>query len=96
MTSIGVSSHSSVEDTALIGRNHILDVDKIVFSTVHLEHLEGLLDEVSQVGCLALAVVDLVTNVLVADLEEVQHRKDLSIVGNEGLTNGVRAANEGL
>ena len=54
------------------------------------------MDEVSQVGSLALAVVDLVTNVLVADLEEVQHRKDLSIVGNEGLTNGVRAANEGL
>lgn len=63
---------------------------------MNLEHLEGLLDEVSQVGCLALAVVDLVTDVLVADLEKVQHGEDLSVVGNECLTDGVGAAHEGL
>ncbi len=63
---------------------------------MNLEHFEGLLDEVTQVGSLALAVVDLITNVLVADLEQVQDGEDLSVVGDEGLTNGVRAADEGL
>ena len=89
MTTIGVSSHSSVQDTALIGRNHILDLHKSVFSAEDLEHLESLLDEVAEVGCLALAVVDLVTDVLVADLEKVEDGKDLSVVGNECLTDGV-------
>ncbi len=96
MTRRGVNSHSSVQDTALIGRDHILDVDESVLSAVNLEHLEGLLDEVSQVGSLALAVVDLITNVLVADFEKVQNGQDLSVVGNECLSNGVGAANESL
>ena len=63
---------------------------------MNLEHFEGLLDEVAQVSSLTLAVVDLITNVLVADLEEVQDGEDLYVVGDEGLTNGVRAADEGL
>ena len=63
---------------------------------MNFEHFEGLLDKVTQVSSLTLAVVDLVTNVLVADLEEVQDGEDLSVVGDEGLTNGVRAADEGL
>ena len=54
------------------------------------------MDEVSQVGSLALAVVDLITNVLVADFEKVQNGQDLSVVGNECLSNGVGAANESL
>jgi hypothetical protein len=43
-----------------------------------------------------LAVVDLVSEVLVLDLEEVQNREDLSVVGHEGLANGVRACDECL
>ena len=45
---------------------------------------------------LSLAVVDLVAEVLVLDLEEVEDREDLSVVGHEGLANGVRAGDEGL
>jgi hypothetical protein len=63
---------------------------------VDLEHFEGLLDEVAQVSSLTLAVVDLITNILVADLEEVQDGEDLSVVGDEGLANCVRAADESL
>ena len=63
---------------------------------MHLEHLESLLNEVAQVGGLALAVVDLVADILVSDLEQVKHGQDLSVVGHEGLTNGVGARHERL
>ena len=45
---------------------------------------------------LSLAVVDLVAQVLVLDFEEVEDGEDLSVVGHEGLANGVRAGDEGL
>ena len=61
-----------------------------------LEHLECLLDEVSEVCGLALGVVDLVAEVLVLDLEEVHHGENLSVVGDKSLTNGVRAGHESL
>jgi len=61
-----------------------------------LEHLKSLLDQVAEVGCLALAVVDLITKVLVSDFEEVKHWEDLSVVGDKGLTNGVGAADKSL
>ena len=37
----------SVEDTALIGWDHILDVDEGVFSSMDLEKLESVLDQIS-------------------------------------------------
>lgn len=61
-----------------------------------LEHLEGLLDQVAEVGSLALRVVDLVAEVLVLDLEEVEDGEDLAVVGDEGLSDGVAAGDEGL
>lgn len=61
-----------------------------------LEHLKSLLDQIAEVGCLALAVVDLITKVLVSDFEEVEDWEDLSVVGDKGLTNGVGAADKSL
>jgi len=89
-------SDSSVQHTAFIGRDHILDVDKSIFSTVNLEHFEGLLDEISEVGGLALAVVDLVSKVLVADLEQVEHGEDLTVIRDESLADRVTARYERL
>lgn len=86
----------SVKYAALIGGDHILDVDECVLTTVNLEELECLLNQVSQVLSLSLAVVDLVTEVVVADLEKVEDGEDLSVVGDEGLTDGVGAGDEGL
>jgi hypothetical protein len=82
-------SRRSVKDAALVGRNHILDVDEGILTAVHFEHLKSLLNKVTQVGCLSLRVVNLVTDVSVADLEQVEDGEDLAIVGYEGLTNGV-------
>lgn len=61
-----------------------------------LEHLEGLLDEVSEDKSLALGVFDLVAKVAVILLEEVHNGEDLTVVGHEGFTDGVTAGNEGL
>jgi len=63
---------------------------------VRLEHLEGLDDEVAKVLSLALTVVDSVTLVDVFSLEEVHDRENLSVVGHEGLTDGVAAQDEVL
>ena len=79
----------SVQDAALIGRNHILDVNKGVFTAVDLEHFQGLLNQISQVLGLALRVVDLIAKIVVADLEKVENWQDLSVVGDQGLTDGV-------
>jgi len=59
----------SVEHTALVSGNHILNIDESVFSSVDLKHLESLLDQVAQVEPLSLAVVDLISQVLIPDLE---------------------------
>jgi len=86
----------SVEYTTLIGRDHIFNVNESIFSSMDFEHFKSLLDQISQVLPLSLAVVDLVSEVLIFNFEEVEHRQDLSVVGNEGLANGVRAGDEGL
>jgi len=86
----------SVEDATFICGHHILNVDEGVFSAVLLEEFESSLDEVTQVVDLALTVVDLVSNVLVLGLEEVEDGKDLSVVGYEGLTDGIGAEDEML
>jgi hypothetical protein len=63
---------------------------------VHLEHLECRLNQVSQVLSLSLTVVNLVPKVVVADLEQIQHRQYLSIVWNQCLTDGVTARDQCL
>ena len=89
-------SDCSVEDATFVGWDHVLDINESVFSSVGLEKLESLLNKVSQILSLSLSVVDLVSQVLVACLEQVHHWENLSVVWHEGLTNGVRANNEGL
>ena len=82
---------SSVEHAALVGGDHILDVNESVVTTVHLEHFESLLDEVTEVLLLALRVVDVVAHVQVLSLEEVHDGQNLTVVGHEGLANSVTA-----
>ena len=89
-------SGRSVEDAGLVGWDHVLDVNESVLTSVRFEWLKGLLNEVTQVLALSLRVIDLVSNVLVAGLEQVQHWEDLSVVWHESLTNGLRADNESL
>lgn len=71
---------SSVQHTALIGRDHVFNIDEGILTTMDFKVFEGLLDQVSQVLTLSLAIVDLVTHVLVLYLEQVQHRQYLSVV----------------
>ena len=89
-------SVGSVEHAALVGGNHVLDVDECVFSTVDFEALQSLLDQISEVLALPLAVVDLVAKVDVFGLHQVQNWQDLSVVGHQSLTNCVGALNEPL
>ena len=49
-----------VEHVALVGGDHVLDVDESVLSPVQFESLQCLLNEVSQIFPLLLTVVYLV------------------------------------
>ena len=73
----------SVEHAGLVGGNHVLDVDEGVLTSVHLEQLQRLLDQISQDEALALGVLDLVALVAIAALEQVHHRQDLAVVRHE-------------
>ena len=81
----------SVQHTALISWDHVLNVDERVLASVLLEHLEGLLDQVPQIAALPLAVVNLVSHVRVLGLHKIQNGQDLAVVGHQCLANGVRA-----
>ena len=83
------SAGSSVKDAALIGRDHVLNVDERVFATVLLEQFKGALDKVSEVDRLPLGVVDLVTDVVVLRLVQVEDGEDLPVVGDESFSDGV-------
>ena len=84
----------SVEHAALVGGDHVLNVNECIISAVRLEKLERLNDQVAKVAGLALAVVDRVALVQVLGLEEVHDGQDLAVVGHQGFTDGVAALDE--
>ena len=86
----------SVEDAALVGWDHVLDVDECILSSVSFEHFKCLLDKVSKNEALALRVLNLVAQVGVALLEKVHNGQDLSVVWHEGFSDSVTAGHESL
>ena len=87
----GLVQACSVKHAALVGGDHVLNVNECIISAVRLEQFESRHNQVAQVLTLALAVVDLVSLVQVLGLEEVHDGEDLTVVGHEGLANGVTA-----
>ena len=61
---------------------------------MRLEQFESRHDQVTQVLTLTLAVVDLISLIQVLCLEEVHDWENLTVVGYQGLTNGVTALDE--
>lgn len=61
-----------------------------------LKHLEGVLDQVTQDEAFALRVLNLVTKVSVALLEQVHHGQNLAIVGHQSLADSVTAGHQAL
>lgn len=55
------SSSSSVEDTALVSGNHILDIDEGILTSMDFKKFKCLLNQISKVVALSLAVINLVT-----------------------------------
>ena len=86
----------SVKHAALVGGDHVLNVNECIISAVHLEQFERRNDHVTQALTLALAVVDLVSLVQVLGLEEVHDGQDLSVVWYESFANSVTALNKSL
>lgn len=72
----------SVEDAALVCRDHVFNVDEGVLPTSLLQQLKSLHNQVSQIQSLTLAVFDLVPNTRIVVSEDVEDRKDLTVIGN--------------
>jgi hypothetical protein len=49
--------HSSSDDTRLVSRNHVLDVDVSIFSPVALKRFQRLVNEVTKVLALLLPII---------------------------------------
>ena len=92
----GLVQARSVKHAALVGGDHVLNVNECIISAVCLEELESLDNQVTKVLSLALTVVDLITLVQVLGLEEVHDGENLTVVWHEGLTDGVAALHESL
>lgn len=75
----------SIVDTALISRNHIFDVDVSIFAAEAFEHVEGLINVVTQAANAAVDDAVQLVNVLVA--EDVQDWKDLTKVRDKSFPN---------
>ncbi len=86
----------SVEHAALVGWDHVLDVDERVITAVLLEHFECLGDCIAEVHSLALRVVDLVALVQILSLEQVHDWQDLTVVGHQSFTDRLAGHNERL
>ena len=92
----GLVQARSVKHAALVGGDHVLNVNECIISAVHLEQFERRNDHVTQALTLALAVVDLVSLVQVLGLEEVHDGENLTVVWHEGLADGVAAKDKVL
>ena len=78
----GLVQARSVKHAALVGGDHVLNVNECIISAVCLEKLESLDDQVAKVLTLALAVVHRITLVQVLGLEKVHDGEDLTVVGH--------------
>ena len=84
----------SVEDTAFIGRYHVLDVNEGVFSTGLFQKFQSLRNQVSQIYPLPLVVLHLVPNVCVVIPENIENWQYLSVIGYQCLSNHLSTQNQ--
>ena len=82
---------ASIEDTALVSGNHVLDVNEGIFASGLLKELQGLHDQVAQVESLPLVVFYFVACVLVAVPEDIEDRQDLPVIRHQCFSDHVSA-----
>mmetsp|Transcript_78775 Transcript_78775/g.231128 ORF Transcript_78775/g.231128 Transcript_78775/m.231128 type:complete len:261 (+) Transcript_78775:166-948(+) len=73
------------QETGLVGRDHVLDVDECILATSSLKKFQGLHDQVAHVLALPLGVLDAVAQVAVGGPEEVEDWKNLPVVWDKHL-----------
>ena len=79
----------SCENTALISRNHILNVNERIFSSMYLKQFKRLLNQISQISRLSLTIINFIAHILVLHTEKVKDRKDLPVIGHKSLTDRI-------
>jgi hypothetical protein len=76
-----------VQQARLVRWDHILDVDECILATLLFKRFQRLVDEITDILSLLLAVIDAVARVEVLLLENVKHRQDLSVVRDQCFAN---------
>ena len=56
---------------------------------MQLKHLKGLLNQITKVNGLSLTVINSISEIGIFCLEKIHDWENLSIIGDESLTNGV-------
>lgn len=69
----------------LVRRNEVFDVDEGIVASLNFEHLQGLLNEITQVCQTSLTVLDPVSKVFIVRAEDVHHRQQLAVVRDQRL-----------
>lgn len=73
-------SHNDSEHATFIGGDHVFYVDVCILSSVLLQDLQGLLDEIGEILIFALRVINFIPDVEPLVLEHVEHGQYLTIV----------------
>jgi hypothetical protein len=76
------SYEPSCDDAALVCRDHVLDVDEGIISSVLFKNFESLLDKITQVSLLTLGIINVISYIRVPSLEKVHNWQNLSVVGD--------------
>ena len=72
----------SIEHTALISGNHILDIDEGIFTSGLFKEFKGFHNQISQIESFPLVVLDFISDVLVIVAEDVENWQYLAIIGH--------------
>merc|ERR1712018_619394 len=80
---------SFFEHTGFVGGNHVLDVDEGIWSASFFQYFQSFLDQITHILVEPLMVVNGITNIQILVLENVENRKELSVIRHQSLSNKV-------
>ena len=85
-----------IKDDRFVSRDHILDVDKRVFSPRLFEQLQSLLNKISNIGRISLSEIDLIPDIQIPIFHKIEGGQNLSVVRHQVRTAVGMADHESL
>ena len=86
----------SIENARFVSWYHVLDVNEGVLTSMNLECLKSLLDNITQILAFSLTVVNLIANIGILGLEQIHDWQNLPVVRNQSFTDVLTTSDQGL